>query len=68
LTEDCLETRFLNQKTNCRNDTHLLFFIHTENIIGLVGSNEFVENYQLQLTERAVTYLNVDLIVGNGSL
>jgi N-acetylated-alpha-linked acidic dipeptidase len=35
---------------------------------GLIGSAEFVENYQHKLTQRAVTYLNVDLIFGNGSL
>jgi len=34
---------------------------------GLIGSAEFVENYQSQLTQRAVTYLNVDLIYGNAS-
>ncbi|KAI6183255.1 Glutamate carboxypeptidase 2-like family protein [Aphelenchoides bicaudatus] len=34
---------------------------------GLVGSAEFVENYQNQLTQRAVAYFNVDLIFGNGS-
>lgn len=35
---------------------------------GLIGSAEFVESYQSQLTQRAVAYLNVDLIFGNGTL
>ncbi|KAI6180332.1 Glutamate carboxypeptidase 2-like family protein [Aphelenchoides besseyi] len=34
---------------------------------GLVGSGEFVEGYAQQLSRRAVAYLNVDLISGNGS-
>lgn len=42
--------------------------VHINIVLGLVGSAEFVENYQTLLTQRAVTYLNVDLIYGNGSL
>ncbi|KAL3097431.1 hypothetical protein niasHS_003879 [Heterodera schachtii] len=35
---------------------------------GLIGSNEFVEEFANVLTERAVVYLNVDLISNNQSL
>uniref|UniRef100_A0A914QB99 Glutamate carboxypeptidase II n=1 Tax=Panagrolaimus davidi TaxID=227884 RepID=A0A914QB99_9BILA len=34
---------------------------------GLIGSTEFVEEFEKQLNERAVVYLNVDLISANNS-
>lgn len=35
---------------------------------GLVGSNEFVEEFAHLLQQRAVVMLNIDLICGNGTL
>uniref|UniRef100_A0A7E4VXM3 N-acetylated-alpha-linked acidic dipeptidase 2 n=1 Tax=Panagrellus redivivus TaxID=6233 RepID=A0A7E4VXM3_PANRE len=55
------------QQTNWRPARTIMFCAWDAEEHGLIGSTEFVEEFEKQLSERAVVYLNVDNIKSNGS-
>ncbi|KAI1702610.1 peptidase family m28 domain-containing protein [Ditylenchus destructor] len=56
------------QQTGWRPARTIMFCAWDAEEYGLIGSTEFVEDFANILTDRAVAYLNVDLISANGTL